>query len=246
MLVAVALIPHMRKCDYLTPLGALILGAVLIGLAASRSAAADATEVALKAAIGKNVEHAARWLDERDYKSLAQSAGGLAMLVDLLKSKSDDAAWQTATQEVAGKVDALRAAARSEDDAKCQAAIAALRHAAKAADKLTPTGKPLPAPKAPGIRPLMLSMDAIQGDAKVALLTGNVAAAKTQAVVLAELAGLVSSSRSTEKWATYADAFAAACQAAAASNEADTKTIRPLFRAIAERCEACHENARTR
>jgi hypothetical protein len=199
---------------------------------------------ALKAALHRNTEHAARWLDERDYKSLAQSAGGLQLLAALLRAKSDDPAWQAAFSETIEKITALQSAARSEDDTQCKAALAALQKSLTIADKSSPTGKPLPAPKAPALRQLMLTMDGIQADAKVALLSGQSAAAKQQAQVLAELATLVATSKSTEQWSVLSADFVKACEAAAGSPETDTKTIRPLFRTIAERCEACHENAR--
>ena len=206
---------------------------------------ADAT-ASLKAVLAGQVQHAAQWLDERDYKSLAQSAGGLLLLGELLKAKSDDPAWQTALTEVTTKIAALQAAARTEDDTQCKSALAALQKSLALVEKASPSGKPLSAPKAPGLRPLMLTMDGIQADAKVALLSGDAASAKQQAQALAELASLVSAARSTEKWAALASDFAKACAAAATSTENDAKAVRPLFRGIAERCEACHENSRDR
>jgi hypothetical protein len=89
-------------------------------------------------------------------------------------------------------------------------------------------------------------MDGIQADAKVALIGGDAAGARQQAEVLSELARLVSNARGTEKWAVLSADFAKACAAAASSTENDAKAVRPLFRAIAERCEACHENGRDR
>jgi cytochrome c556 len=219
------------------------------------SAAESDTTSALKAALTKNVGHARQWLDERDYKSLAQSTGGLALLAELLKAKSDDAAWQAAVGNVLARASELQAAARGEEDlARCQAALKALEAAAAAVEKITPTGQPLALPKGPGIRLLMLTLDGVQADAKIALLTGHVATAKKQAIVLAELSRLLSNARSTEgsnarsteKWSSLADDFSKVTLAAATSAETDAKAVRPLFRAIAERCEACHENSRTR
>jgi hypothetical protein len=219
----------------------MVLGAVSV-LVCVPLRAADA----LQAVLHRNTEHAGRWLDEGDYKSLAQSAGGLQLLVTLLKAKSDDPTWQSAYSEVNDKIAALQAAARSEEAAQCKAALAVLQKSLTNANKISPTGKPLPAPKAPALRQLMLAMDGIQADAKVALLSGQATTAKQQAQVLAELAALVSSSRNTEKWSDFSADFSKACEAAAASPETDTKSIRPLFRSIAERCEACHEKARDR
>jgi cytochrome c556 len=89
-------------------------------------------------------------------------------------------------------------------------------------------------------------MDATAADAKIALLTGNVEAAKKQAHVLAELSRLVSNSRNTDKWSSLAGDFSAATMTAATSTETDPKAVRQLFRKISQRCEACHENSRTR
>jgi hypothetical protein len=92
----------------------------------------------------------------------------------------------------------------------------------------------------------MLAMDGVQADAKVALLTGNVVAAKKQAAVLAELSRLVSNSRNTEPWTSLAGDFAKACATAASSPASDAPSVRQHLRGIAERCEACHENVRQR
>jgi hypothetical protein len=200
----------------------------------------------LKAALGKNVQHAERWLEERDYKSLGQSAGGLKLLAELLKAKSDDAAWQAAMADVATKIGELQAAAPSEDVGQCKAALDALQKSLTIAEKMSPAGKRAMPPKAPALRPLMLTMDAIQADAKVAILTGNVVSAKQQAAVLAELSNFVAGARKDAQWDTLADDFAKACTAAAVSAETDPKAVRQLLRGVAERCDACHENARTR
>jgi len=92
----------------------------------------------------------------------------------------------------------------------------------------------------------MLTMDAISADGKIAIMTGNVDGAKKQAAVLAELAKLVSNSRSTESWSSLAGDFVTATQAAANSSETNPQSVRQLFRGVAERCDACHEKSRTR
>ena len=61
--------------------------------------AADANEAAtdaIQAALARNIDHAKEWLEQKDFKSVAQSAGGMQLLTDLLKARSDDAAWQAA------------------------------------------------------------------------------------------------------------------------------------------------------
>jgi hypothetical protein len=220
--------------------GALPIGGFAAGLESSVTAA-------LHAALAKNVDHARDWLDQKDFKSLAQSAGGLQLLAEVTRAKSDDAAWQSALGSVVEKAGQLQTAARGEEDlAKCRTAIESLGSAVKAAAALTPNGKLQSLSRPPAIRPLMLTIDAIQGDAKKALLMGQVEAAKKQAHVLAELGKLVSNSRATEGWSSLAGDFTAAATAAATSNESDPKLVRQHFRAVAERCEACHEKSRTR
>ncbi len=223
----------------------LLLAALPIGVFAAEPSHAVTT--ALHAALAKNVEHARDWLDQKDFKSLAQSAGGLQLLAELTRAKSDDAAWQAALGKVVEKAGELQAAARDgEDLAKCRSALDALDSAVKGAAGMAPSGKPQSLSRPPAIRPLMLTMDAIQGDAKIALLTGNATAAKKQAHVLAELGRLVSNSRATEGWSSLAGDFTSAATAAATSAETDPKAVRQHFRGIAERCEACHEKSRTR
>jgi hypothetical protein len=222
---------------------------VLIGLGASfpGALAAEPSDpvAALKAALAKRAEHSARWLDERDYKSLAQSTGGITLLAEVLKSKGDDSTWQLALDDVLTKARELQAVARDEDEAKSKAALANIEQSIGRLERIKPAGAQQELPKVP-IRPLMLTYDSIQADAKVAVLTGNVAGAKNQAAVLAELSRLVSNSRTGETWSHLAADFQKACQTAANTQETDPKTVRQLFRGIAQRCEACHENSRQR
>jgi len=202
---------------------------------------APAVTAALRGALSKNLAHARDWLDQKDFKSLAQSSGTLQLLADLLKTRSDDAAWQAATAKVASAVGDLQVAARGEDAAKCLVAIETLEKSAAAVESAAPSGKPLPLPRGPGLRPLMLTMGGVYADAKIALIGGNVATAKNQALVLSELGKLVSNSRSGEPWTTRGSAFSEAALAAATSPEIDPQKVRQLLRGISQRCDACHE-----
>ena len=56
---------------------------------------------------------------------------------------------------------AVQAAAKLEDDAKCKAALDATENAVAVSIAIRPSGKPQAIAKPPGLRPLMLSMDAI-------------------------------------------------------------------------------------
>lgn len=207
-------------------------------------AAAEPSEtvtVSLHAALAKNIGHARNWLDQADFKSLNQSAGGLQLLAALLKARSDDAAWQAALAKVEAAVAEVQAAAKGEDAAQCRVALDSLEKSASGAAALKPNGKPFSVPRASAIRPLMFVMDGIYADAKMALVSGNVEAARNQAVVLAELGGLVSNSRQTDEWHKLAGEFTAAAQTAAATKETDPQTVRQLLRGISQKCEACHK-----
>jgi hypothetical protein len=223
------------------------LAAMLFASGSPARAADDSSAAALQAALAKNADHAREWFDQKDKKSLAQSAATIQFLADLTKSKSDDAAWQSAFASVVTKAGELqKTASGGADIAECETALEALEKVLAAAGSVTPTGKSQSLPRPPAIRSLMLIMDAVQGDAKVALLTGNVPAAKKQAFVLAELGKLVSNARTTDGWALLAGDFAKAATAAATSTENDPQTVRELLRGVALRCETCHESNRTR
>jgi hypothetical protein len=229
--------------------GIIILGLLAVVGTASLSAAEpdpNLAGAALHAVLAKNLVHAREWLEQSDYKSLAQSVGGMQLLAELIKARSDDAAWQAALGNVISAAGDVQTAARGEDAAKCKVALESLKKAASAAAMLKPTGQPQTLPRPPAIRSLMLTMDAIQADAKIAVLTGNVEAAKKQAYALAEVARLVSNSRNTPQWSSLAGDFANAATNAATSTETDPKAVRQLFRGVAQRCEVCHESSRTR
>lgn len=210
-------------------------------ITAQAPAAADPTTAALRAALAKGASHAREWLEQKDFKSLAQSAGGLQLLAQLLMARSDDVAWQTAVGKVAAAIGEVQATARTEHAAKATEAIATLERTVTAAQAVSPTGKPQELPRGPAIRSLMLTMDGLYADAKIATIAGDVAAAKNQARVLAELGKLVSNSRSGEAWSKLAGDFSQAAITAADSPETDPKTFRPILRGISQRCEACHE-----
>src|SRR5262245_3562935 len=91
---------------------------VLLVFSSQLSADEAAVATALRGALTKNAAHAREWLEQKDFKSLAQSAGSLQLLVDLLKSRSDDAAWQAATAQISAAVAGVQSAAGSEDAAK--------------------------------------------------------------------------------------------------------------------------------
>jgi hypothetical protein len=220
----------------------LVLGPLSLPAAES----ADPVVSALHVSLARNLVHAREWLDQKDYKSLGQSAGNLKFLAELQKSRSDDKQWQGALEIVLLGTTAVQTAARLEDSTKCTQALDALDKAAITAMVISPTGKPTTYDKPPATRPMMLLMDAILADAKVSLSTGHVDAAKKQIRVLAELGKLVSNSRTTPAWKTLGDDFVAASTKTADSPETDSQAVRQLIRGVSQRCEACHEKSRTR
>jgi hypothetical protein len=217
------------------------------GNAARAAESSDAVVAALQASIAKNIVHAREWLDAGDYKSLAQSAGGLQFLVELLRTKSDDSLWQETVGNVLSAAKEVQSAAGSGDAAKCLKALELLEQAVALAAKGKPGGQPQPLPRPMGsVRPVMLVMDAVRGDAKVALLSGDVQGAKKGAYVLSELGRVVSNSpsgnaKNRERWPELAGGFVEAALATARSPAEDAATVRQLMRGVSQRCEACHE-----
>jgi len=224
----------------------LLVGLVLYSAVSVAAETGGSTSAALHAVLAKNIQHGREWLEQADYKSLAQSAGGLQLLAEMIKARSDDAAWQAATGKLVTAAGDVQAAARGEDAVKCKTALDGLEKAAGAAAVLKLAGQPQSLSRVPPIRSLMLTMDATAADGKISIMTGNVEGAKKQAAVLAELAKLVSNSRNTENWSSLAGDFVSATQAAANTTETSPQAVRQLFRGIAERCDGCHEKNRTR
>jgi hypothetical protein len=211
--------------------------------AARAAEPADPLTGAICGTITKNIEHAREWLDAKDFKSLAQSAGGLQMLSGLLHARSGDAAWQHATRQVIAAVGELQEAAKAEDAAKSLNALSTVEKTLAVTAAMTPTGKPQAPPSIGAIRPVMLLMDGIYADAKIYVIAGNTAGAKRQARVLSELGRVVSNSQSgnakgREKWPELSTAFVEACLTAARSPAEDTQAVRQLLRSISQKCEA--------
>jgi cytochrome c556 len=224
----------------------LLVCACLASLSSRAAEPADPVVAALHVSLAKNLLHAREYIDQKDAKSLGQTAGNLQLLAELLKARSDDSRWQEATGRIIAAVSGVQAAAKTEDMGKCKAAVDALENSLAASATAKPAGKPQSLAKPPAIRPLMLSLDAIFADAKVSLISGNVDAAKKQSLVVAELGKLVSNQRTTPEWTSLAGDFCTAATATANSTENDSKAVRQLIRGMAARCEACHEKSRTR
>ena len=225
--------------------GKVTMWLAMLTLAAGPMLAADEPRdrvvPALQTTLMANVEHARNWLEMKDYKSLVQSVGGLEFLAELMASQSDDAAWKQAGAAVIAKTKELQSAAAAGDEAGCRKTLADLDAATKQFAQLTPAGKSAALPRARGIRPLMLLLDGVYADAKVAVLTGNADKAKNNAYVLSELARVVSNSRTSDGWQEMSDDLRQASLAAAQNKSNDSKELRQLLRGVSESCQSCHD-----
>jgi hypothetical protein len=221
----------------------LLTTAILLAASSCLAAEPDAME-ALHVGLTAKIGHARKWLDEGDFKSLSQSAGGLQLLIEVLRSQSDDAAWQEAISKLSDASKELQTAAVTGDPALCRAKLDALQMATAAAENVAPVGNRLSSPRAT-ILPLMLLIDGVYADAKIAVLTGRAGDAKKHAYVLAELGRVVSnapsSGRTAEKWSELSSGFVEEALAAARSPAEDTQAVRQLLRAVSKRCDACHD-----
>jgi hypothetical protein len=219
--------------------------AICFGLGQA-ACAADPVAAALQASLNKNISHARAWLEGGDFKSLAQSTNGLQLLAELWQARSDDAAWQTASGKVLSAISDLQKAVPGNDVAKCKANLEAVEKAISATAVNSPNGKPKAPARQVAVRPLMLVLDSVYADAKMAALTSKPDEAKKAAYVLSELGRLVSNSQSNsgkgrEKWPELGEAFVEASLAAAQSPAEDAASVKQLLRAVSQRCEACHE-----
>src|SRR5262245_14852394 len=91
---------------------------VLAWLTSSLAPAAEPNEAvaaALNVSLAKNLLHAREYIDQKDAKSLAQTAGNVLLLAELLKARSDDSLWQESIGKVVAAAGGVQAAAKSED-----------------------------------------------------------------------------------------------------------------------------------
>jgi hypothetical protein len=197
---------------------------------------------ALRFSLDKSVAYCRECLEGIDFKSLAQTADGLRTLSAVLAAKSQDEAWQRAAAELSQAVDALRSAARAADRDRTGEALARVEQAAAAASRLQPAGEPQTAPAGSNLRELMMLLENVRGQAKVALLTGEAANAKRAALVLAELGPVLTNTRRGEDWEIMSHDFTQAALAAAASPEEDTLKLKPLFKTMSQACDHCHDS----
>lgn len=199
---------------------------------------------AYRAVLARNLDHARQWLAEGDFKSLAQGAANMQLICDLYVALGDDSGWQTSAQDLRQRIEELTVAAASGDAQRCATAMQRVETALSASGLARPQGSRQSLARPLALRRLMLAMDSVQADAKVAVLTGQAAAAKNQAVVLSELGRLVSNARRDEAFVAQSQAFVQAAEALAGADENDLVAVRQRLRGVAQRCDACHEGQR--
>jgi cytochrome c556 len=86
----------------------------------------------------------------------------------------------------------------------------------------------------------MSLIDGTFADAKTATAVGDSAEAKSNALVLAELARWLALDRNTPQWHEQSNDLVVAAEQAAASESNDPKELRAVFHNVYARCEACH------
>ena len=84
-------------------------------------------------------------------------------------------------------------------------------------------------------------IDGTFSDAKTALATGDVANAKTYAVVLAELGQVLALDRAGQQWHEQSADLVSAANELARSQTEDTKQLREQLHHLYVNCEACHQ-----
>lgn len=196
------------------------------------------------AAFRTNLDYCHPWLAAEDYKSLGQSVGALSILAGAIARHTGEAG-QPQIESLQKAIADVTAAAKAEDNAKAEKAIDALPSLIAAVENQPVADKPKAVSKtAAGFTPLMFTIDGTFVDAKLALETGDAAAAKSDAIVLAELGQWLAADRAGDQWHTQSGDLVKAAQAAAERETNDPKTLRTVFHNIYTRCEACHHRGR--
>ena len=224
----------------------MLCGLLVLAVRADDSAQSDPlarrTAPALLAAVETNREYCRQCNVGQDFKSLARGAGGLTVLAELVRSQSDDEAWQTATAKLLAAARATEAAAKKADASAARTSLQQIRDDITALSQLQPSGKPLPLAKpSGGLRNLMYVLEATFADAKVSLAVDDAESAKNSAIVLSELGRLVFNERTDARWQRWSNNYLAAAREAASSDATQAAKLRPLFHAISQRCDSCHD-----
>lgn len=209
---------------------------------AEESAAAVA---ALVAAVDRNAEVAQEWLDSKDFKSVSKAAGGLWVLAESIRRKSDGKEWLKAADGVKTLAKGLDAAAEKQDAAECQKLLGEFTEASKslaAAASSVAENPPKRSPRFTGsMRGAMDLMEGTFADAKMAVSVRKPENAKREAIVLAELADLLSNYRPEAAWKDEMAELKSAAAEVGRSQETDPAAVRVLLRGVYQKCDKCHQ-----
>lgn len=201
--------------------------------------------VALHTAVSGNLDYCDDWLAGKDFKTLAVTAEGIQLLADALGRFGDGPQWKAAGDELREGARLLQQAAKAQDAAKCKAALAVLRERGARFVKLKPSGKPAKGARpSASLRSMMSLLDGTYADAKASLAFGEAEAAKSTAIVLAELGRVVSNYRGDERWSKMSREMIAAALETAEMKSDDPQAVRAQLRGVYQRCEACHNRQR--
>lgn len=235
----------------LLSISALIIAVVVTSRAATedkqrRSEHAGGREVsALHAAVKTNLDYCRQWLDEKDFKTLRQSAEGITLLADALAAQGDDEEWKKQVAALRSAARDLAAAAEKKSAEQAERRLTALDDSAARLADIAPRGEPaeLPSPSAP-LAAMMALLDGTHADAKRSLTFGEAAAAKQSGLALAELARLLIQYNDDAEWRSFVGDLKGAAADLGAMESDDPAAIRAALRGLSEKCAACHEQRR--
>jgi cytochrome c556 len=199
---------------------------------------------ALIAAFQTNLGYCRDWLATKDFKSLAQNVGALSILTQAVERHTAESG-QDKFDSLRQAIDELSAAAKAEDGRRARTAMDALAEDISVIAASSPAEYPHDVTKtSAGFTPLMHLIDGTFTDAKAALASGDVTAAKSYAVVLVELAQWLAADRTGQQWKSQAADLGSAAQTVASSAIVDSKLLRAQFHDVYTRCAACHARQR--
>jgi hypothetical protein len=222
--------------------GSILLIARLLSAEDSPSPAAAAkTREALALAFRTNLSYCQEWLAAKDFKSLSQSVAALTILSEAIGRRTAESGSEQLSA-LRSAINELAAAAKAEDAGRARRATEALPAAIEGVAKAPTAEAPAAVKKTSGgFTPLMHLIDGTFSDAKTALATGDVANAKTYAVVLAELAQVLALDRAGQQWHQQSADLVSAANELARSQAEDTKQLREQLHHLYVNCEACHQ-----
>lgn len=198
---------------------------------------------ALLNAVTTNTDYAEEWLSGGDFKTLGQTADGMNFLADCLAWLGDPE-LRKLSGTLRSDVRALESAANAKDKVAAEKALVVIRAWSKTAaeTKFAKVARPVPMqPPNVGIGPMMALLDGTYADAKRALIFDDIPAAKQQAIVLAELGGLLIHARGGGNWERLAEDFRNAAWKVATSEENTAASVRMLLGGVYQKCTACHD-----